>query len=224
MEEDLTSKFFLLFTFIFFSFPFLYFLSFHPTSEGTPSYSSGEENVKKIQEALASGKLEEVQKHYKEGFRLHHTFKEGDKENCYLSLVLAEDKSGVLKSEYLSVSEDALLRKCGDKANYESLFEKDDYMKQLATNYADNYGFEMKNETLIKAFNDAEGRSGDKDTYKKLREIFGVKAAEGATKAAEDKKAPEEGSKEVKTDKAPETNPEKAPENVVEPPKEGEGA
>ena len=152
----------------------------------------------KIQEALNSGDIGNVKTHYDSGFRVHHMYKaEGQEaESSYLSLILADDKSKVLTSEYLSVSEAALIEKSGDKQNFETLFANKEAMVNLAKLYSSSYGFEIKNEALVTAFNNAAGSAADEDkaTYKTLRECFGVK--EGEKKEEKKEETKEEPKKE----------------------------
>lgn len=165
--------------------------------------------------ALDSGKIEEVKLHYDKEFRVHHFYKEGDKEVSYLTKLLVEDKSNVLNSNYLTVSEEALLEKNGDKTNYQLLFANAAYLKKLSENYKD-YGFEVKNKDLHAAFNSAEQASSDKETFKNLRIAFSFPEA--------DKKPEDEPKKVDKVEKTSDSKPvEKKDENVQPPVQEGDG-
>lgn len=106
------------------------------------------------------------------------------------------------------------MEKVDDKANYEILFENEECIKQIAKNYSDNWGFELKNQQIIAKLLEAEGKATDKDTFNKLKGIFGLKVelpkVEVKTSTTE---APKDGEKK---DEAPKEG-EGEKKEVVEP-------
>jgi hypothetical protein len=133
------------------------------------------------------------------------------KKTSWLSLLLVDDKSKVLESEYFTVDQASLIEKNGDQHNYEILFANKVAMANLAKCYKD-YGMEIKEEALITAFNvlATAAAEEDKATYVSLREAFAIKEVE---KKAEEKT-------EEKKDDAKTEEPKKEEPKVEDPPAE----
>ena len=161
---------------------------------GTPGWSEKEENVKKVKDALAAAyKSEDFETFSKEGWRLHHSFKEGDKSRTWLSVALRGDKKNIFESQFLTVDEASLV----EENNFEIFFANEAYLKQLEKNYKENGGFKVTNADLIKAFEKAESKSTDADLYKNLR-VYLELASKEIVAVVEDKKT--EITKEVPKD------------------------
>jgi hypothetical protein len=100
-------------------------------SDGKPEYS--ETNKVKIFEAIT--KKEDLTPHYTEGWRLHHSVEVEGKRKTFLSHAREAGNLDVFKGAHFTVSEEALVEKVGDQANYEFIFSNGDHLNVLAKNY-----------------------------------------------------------------------------------------
>jgi hypothetical protein len=112
---------------------------------------------------------------HKNGWRMHHSYKEGDVETYYLTTLICRESDGVLFSDLISVSQESLLH----KSNYLYLFPKSHFRKALANSYNTEYGFKITDPVLIEAFDKEEEKLAKDDEdgkkiFDTLRSVFDI--------------------------------------------------
>lgn len=143
---------------------------------------------------MKEGKIDELKNHFeKDGWRLHHFYKDGDAEKCFLTEFLAAENKEFLETEYVTLSEKALLH--GSGPNYKTLFANEKWVNSFIKNCKDEYGFAIGDEAIQDAFVAAEAK-GTPDIWKSARQALGISKPAAPKGQSEERPQEAEGAKE----------------------------
>lgn len=150
---------------------------------------------------MKEGKIDDLKNHFtKDGWRLHHFYRDGVDEKCFLSDFLAAENKEFLESEYVTLSEKALL--FGAEPNYKAFFANEKWVDSFNKNCKEEFGFVCANEALQNAFLEAEAK-GTPEIWKLARHNLGISKPAGPKGVSDDRpqEKAQEGEKAAEPEK-----------------------